>query len=358
MKLGARILKTGVAIVLALYVAEFLQLPSPVFAGIAAVFAVQPTIYRSYLSIVEQIQANLIGAGVAVLFVLLFGQHTVVIGLAAIIAIALILKFKIENTIGLALVTLIAIMEIESEDFILFSFIRFGTIMVGVFSSFLVNLIFLPPKYETKLYNQISSVSEEIFKWLRLSSRQASEFSLLKKDIEKLNEKLVATEQLYLNFKEERYYLKQKEAAKLRKLVVYRQMINTNRKSFTTLKRFHRYENELLHLPVEILSFLKDQLDILMIRHEQLILQFVGKSKLNADASDDHRLSVERRELSKIFLQEMQLVDEHDQFETYHLLHILSSVLEYEEQVSHLETLISSFQCYHQDENEVDIKDA
>ena len=67
MKLGARIFKTGVAIVFALFIAELLQLPNPVFAGIAAIFAIQPSIYRSYLTVVEQIQSNLIGAMIAVL---------------------------------------------------------------------------------------------------------------------------------------------------------------------------------------------------------------------------------------------------------------------------------------------------
>ena len=62
MKLGARIFKTGIAIVLSLYSAQLLHSPSPVFAGIAAIFAIQPTIYRSYLTIIEQIQGNLIGA--------------------------------------------------------------------------------------------------------------------------------------------------------------------------------------------------------------------------------------------------------------------------------------------------------
>lgn len=62
MKLGARILKTGIAIVLALYLATWLGLPTPVFAGIAAVFAIQPSIYRSFLTIVDQVQANIIGA--------------------------------------------------------------------------------------------------------------------------------------------------------------------------------------------------------------------------------------------------------------------------------------------------------
>ena len=51
MKLGARVLKTGVAIVFALFLAQILNVPSPVFAAIAAVFAIQPSIYRSYLTI-------------------------------------------------------------------------------------------------------------------------------------------------------------------------------------------------------------------------------------------------------------------------------------------------------------------
>lgn len=49
MQVGARVLKTGVAIVIALFLAEFFKLPSPVFAGIAAIFAIQPSIYRSYI---------------------------------------------------------------------------------------------------------------------------------------------------------------------------------------------------------------------------------------------------------------------------------------------------------------------
>ena len=68
MKLGARVLKTGVAIVFALFIAELLNVPAPVFAGIAAIFAIQPSIYRSYLTILEQIQGNLIGAAIAIIF--------------------------------------------------------------------------------------------------------------------------------------------------------------------------------------------------------------------------------------------------------------------------------------------------
>lgn len=117
MQLGARVLKTGVAIVFSLFLAELLSLPSPVFAGIAAIFAIQPSIYRSYLTIVEQIQGNLIGAVVAVLFGLFFGHHIVAIGIAAIIVIGIMLKLKLNSSLSLALVTVVVIMVYEGNDF-------------------------------------------------------------------------------------------------------------------------------------------------------------------------------------------------------------------------------------------------
>ena len=141
MKLGARVLKTGVAIVFALFLAELLHAPSPVFAGIAAVFAIQPSIYRSYLTILEQIQGNLIGATIAVLFGIIFGHHIVAVGIAAIIVLGLMMKFKLEKSISLALVTVIAIMEVPGDDFVMFGLIRFGTVMLGVFAAFIVNLL-------------------------------------------------------------------------------------------------------------------------------------------------------------------------------------------------------------------------
>ena len=97
MKLGARIFKTGIAIVFALFLAEIMQLPHPVFAGIAAIFAIQPSIYRSYLTIIEQIQGNVIGAVIAVSFVLIFGHQLVVIGLAAVIIILIMIKLVLKN---------------------------------------------------------------------------------------------------------------------------------------------------------------------------------------------------------------------------------------------------------------------
>ncbi|GAA0341501.1 aromatic acid exporter family protein [Bacillus carboniphilus] len=352
MKLGARIFKTGIAIMLALFFADLLGLPAPIFAGIAAVFSIQPTVYRSYLSILDQVQSNIIGAIVAVVFVYFLGNDILVIGLAVVVVIAINLKLKTDTAIGLSLVTVIAIMENPGDQLFSFTFLRFSTIMVGVASSFLINLVFLPPKYETKLFYKISNTTEEIIRWIRVNSRLASEHSLLKGDIEKLKENFIKMDHLYLLYKEERSYFKKTTFVKYRKLVIYRQMIATCRRALDILKRLHRFENELHLMPTNFQEVIQAHLSSLTVLHEQLILQFLGKIRVS-DSAENYTMS--RKELIDLFLQYEKDTQEEQQQNLFHMLQLISVVMEYGENLEHLEKLIHSFYSYHKDENQISI---
>ncbi|MBM7650582.1 FUSC family protein [Neobacillus cucumis] len=356
MKLGARILKTGIAIALSLFLGQVLHSPSPVFAGIAAIFAIQPTIYRSYLTIIEQIQGNIIGALFAVIFVLLLGNHIIVIGLAAIVVISLNLKLKLENTIGLSLVTLISIMETQSGNFIQFAGIRFSTIMIGVFSAFLVNLIFMPPRYETKLYFKIVQTTEEIIKWIRLSTRHDYDHQLLKTDIKIFKESIHSMEQLYTMYKEERSYFKKVKLEKSRKLVIYRQLNVTAKKALDTLKRLHRFENELLQLPETFKQSIQDQLDSLIYHHEQVLLRFIGKIP-TPPSNVKETNCINKKELFDFYLKHVRENDGQDNPHLYHSMQIIATIIDYGEQVEHLDTLITSFHIYHQNEVSVEVSE-
>jgi uncharacterized membrane protein YgaE (UPF0421/DUF939 family) len=355
MKLGARIFKTGIAIVLALFIAQVLELPSPVFAGIAAIFAVQPTIYRSYLSVIEQVQGNVIGAIIAVVFVLMLGNNFFIIGLAAILLITLNLKLKLENTISLSLVTLIAIMVTPGENFIEFALIRFSAIIIGVIAAFIVNLIFLPPKYESKLYQKNVGLMEEITKWIRINTRHASEHQLLKADIEKMREGIIKLEHLYIMYKEERSYFKKNSLGKSRKLVIYRQMITTTKKSLDTLKRLHRYENEIHHMPEAFQEAIQHQLDCLINHHEQVMLKYIGKIKPEATVTEGQDC-LNKKGLFELFLAHQKEIDDSNNQVLYHMMQLVSVIMEYGEQVEHLDTLITSFHSYHKDDQLVTVE--
>ena len=360
MKLGARVLKTGVAIVFALFLADLLHAPSPVFAAIAAVFAIQPSIYRSYLTIIEQIQGNLIGATVAVLFGLIFGHHIVAIGIAAIIVLGIMMKLKLEKSISLALVTVIAIMEVPGDDFLTFGFIRFGTVMLGVFAAFIVNLVFLPPKYEIKLFKKINAIQDDIIRWTRLAVRQASEHISTKSAINKLQSRLNELETMYSLFKEERSYFKKQNYVKARKLVVYRQMITTSKKSLELLARLHKHENELGKLPSQFQFIIQERLDFLLTYHEQLLLKFTGKLRAEHSKWTRHEEYLQGSELMEQFIQQIAKAQEEatedEQFSSYHLLYILSRILDYEENLEHLDTLIVSYRSYHSNEKNLDLE--
>jgi len=357
MKLGARIFKTGVAIVFSLFIADLLQLPNPVFAGIAAIFAIQPSIYRSFKTAIEQVQGNLIGAIIAVVFSLVFGKDYVIVGFAAIITITIMLKLKLEKALTLALVTVIAIMEIQGDDFLVFAVLRFATILVGVISAFIVNLVFLPPKFEKKLFNAIHYTQDEIIRWLRIAVRHASDHLSTKNTIQHLKDRLVRVDQLYSFFKEERGYTKKSIHTKGRKLVVYRELIATSYKSLDVLEILHLHEHELALLPEHFRMMVKERLDALLTYHEQLHLKFTGKLKPEHMEWNDSEAFVQRQEVMDIFVKQIAITQIEEEFSSYHLLHLLSSILKYEEQLEHLDTLISSYQQHHSEELTVEIEE-
>ncbi|MFB5664210.1 aromatic acid exporter family protein [Alteribacillus sp. HJP-4] len=354
MKLGARIFKTGLAIIIAIYAADWIGLDPAFFAAISATFAIQPSIFRTYQTILEQIQANLIGAAIAILLAITFGFQPVIIGVAVMLAIAIILKTRLEaSTIPLALVTIIIIMGNPEEGFFLFAGERFLLIMIGVFSAFAVNLIFLPPKHETKLYYKVSSLTEEVIRWIRVLTRHDTNQKSLKDDIARINAAALKVDNLFMLYKEERNYFLKSKLSKARKIVLFKQMINTFKKIFAILKTLDRSENEMQHMPERMQKLIQQQLDHLTDYHDRILLRYIGKVNTQMTEEMADEVFEGRESLTDLF---MDLYDhkEIDRDEWLHLLPVISHIIEYNEQLEHLDRLVDSFFSYH--DNTVEIK--
>lgn len=71
LRLGARIFKTGIAIILAMSIASLLpdDVGLKALAGVSAVVAMQPSIYRSFKTVSDQALGNVIGAILSVTMV-------------------------------------------------------------------------------------------------------------------------------------------------------------------------------------------------------------------------------------------------------------------------------------------------
>lgn len=355
MKLGARILKTGLAIVLALYFAAWTGLEPFFYAAISATFAIQPSIFKTYQTILEQVQANIVGASIAVLFVTIFGHEPIIIGTAVMFAIAINLKLGLESSaISLALVTTIIIMGNPQDHFLLYALERFTLIMIGVVSAFVVNLVFLPPKHETRLYYKTSDVTEDTIRWIRLMTRHEVNQQSLKREIPLISDALVKIDHYYLLYKEERNYFKKAKHSKARKLVVFKQMIVSLKQAVLLLKTLDRYENELQLMPERMQKLLQYQLDHLTDYHERILLRYIGKIHSQLTEHEAEEVDEGRESLTDLF---MDLYDhnEIDREQWLRVLPIISHVVEYNEHLEHLDLLIESFFNFHQSENTVEI---
>ncbi|KGA97683.1 membrane protein [Alkalihalobacillus alcalophilus ATCC 27647 = CGMCC 1.3604] len=355
MKLGARIFKTGLAVTLAMYAALWLGSDSATFAAIAAAFAIQPSIHRTFQTILDQIQANLIGAILAVIFVLTFGHDPFVVGVVVILAIAIISKLKLEpSTIPLAIVTIIIIMESPTTNFVEFATDRFLLIMLGVFTAFIVNLFFIPPRYETKFYQLMLNETDNVIQWIMLLLRQDADPRSLKDDLERLDGQVKKLDNLYSLYKEERNYFLKNKYSKARKLVLFRQMLITIKKSIFVLKNFERRSDDIKQLPEPIQQQFEQQLDLLTNFHNRILLRYVGKVTSSPSQETLEDLDIGKASLAQAFITYYNQ-EEIEEQTWMHTFPAISQIIEYQEELVHLDHLVNSFFKYHTEESTLDI---
>ncbi len=338
--IGARILKTGIAIVVSLYLAQMLGL-TPILAAISATFAIQPTVYRSYLSLLEQFVASLVGATIAIVLVLLFGTSPIVVGIGAILMITIMMKIKNESYMANALVTLIVIMEAQSGNFIEFSLMRFSTIMLGVLAAFFVNVLLFPPKYESRLLERIIDYATAVVEWLDRRTQYEEKPTLLKRDFDALRKKLVLAENTYLFFKDERKFYKKREISKARKLVIYRSMISTSKRAYEVLRKFHHLEDSFLQMPTNFQERVISQIDILMAHHKQIYENFLKKP---------HEQKVfDSTNIAGLIglLGELRNMKDVEESLILRMTTLTASMFEYGEHLQHLQVLLHSYQSFH-----------
>ncbi|PFH83487.1 aromatic acid exporter family protein [Bacillus sp. AFS088145] len=354
MRLGARVLKTGIAITLAIYSAMFFDLSTASIAGISAISALKSSVNQSYKTLIEQLQANLIGAILAIIAVITLGNNPVIIGFTCILVILITLKLKLENTIATTLVTVVVIMEVSTstEHFAIFTFDRILAVTIGVLAASFVNIFLMPPNYEKKLSRGMISITEQTNKLMMMALHKTVSHNGLKDEIYSLKEIMRNVTKIYRLYKEDRIILvgrKKKEHEKARKIVLFRQMLVTADNAFDTLKALNRLEYEINASPKEFQDLVKNELTCLMQFHEHALMKLIGKVNFDQTAPLHKEENILKDKLTKAFLDHHDLNDEEKQKTWLHLFQVVSAILEYSENVQHLNTLVDSHQTYHKE---------
>lgn len=352
MKLGARILKTGLAITLSIYLSMWLGFQPVSMAAVASAFAIQPSVYRSWQTIVENVQGNIIGAVVATAFIAMLGNHPIAIGFAAIVVIAIHLRLKLQSTITLSTVTVILIMSgtPADEGVLIYALNRFLLIMIGVLAAFVVNLAFMPPNYENRLYHMIVNQTTKLFTWVRLLAQHAPERAAIKNELRQFQDQKMKISQYFLWYNDERRYLRKHRYAKYRKTVIFRQMITTMNKLYELLRTMNENEHLLHRLPPHLKNGIYERIESMLVTHERILMR-LNKKVRDAEEAPGKTFQLK----SKLTDQFIRCYKDEESEEWLHLFPLIAAIIDYGQQIEHLDRLIDSFQAYHKRENKVDI---
>ncbi|WP_240491872.1 aromatic acid exporter family protein, partial [Acinetobacter baumannii] len=88
-------------------------------------------------------EANFIGAALGVTATYFLGAQPLIIGIVVMLVIIINLWLKFEDSLALSIVTVIAVMETSTGNYLYFAGNRFLLTVIGVFSAALVNAVFI-----------------------------------------------------------------------------------------------------------------------------------------------------------------------------------------------------------------------
>ncbi|MFS0725949.1 FUSC family protein [Paenibacillus sp. 1P07SE] len=285
MTVGARVLKTGLAVALAIFVSEWLGFPSPIIAAVAAIFTIQPSIYRSWKQMLDQVQANLIGAAIALAAVQLFGSTPIAVGLVCIVVILINIRLRMESTIGLTLVTVVAVMEAHATGW-WYAVDRLLMVLTGMGAAFTVNILLFPPRPRYQFNVQVAQANQQLSLLLRTAISNEMKEKIYKKEREQLHGMLRKLDEQYSLFDEERAITAASKQSRARQLLLSKQLIKALQKGEDLLDAV---EEHYFAAPESVAwaGAFDRHIEDLTRYHEHILLKADGKIKAGAEIGPD-----------------------------------------------------------------------
>ncbi len=164
--LGPRIVKTGLAVFLSLAVFHWFGSDYAAFAAVAAILAIQPTVHKAREVFRQQLLGNLVAGAIATALGLLLPVNPLTMALGTILVLGLLIRLKLSEAAGLAVVVILFIMERPEHDFLLYTIIRLGVIASGMAIGYLVNRFIRPPDVTGRVRDEIRAGAEDVGRFI------------------------------------------------------------------------------------------------------------------------------------------------------------------------------------------------
>jgi len=159
-KIGARILKTGVAVTITMYLCKLLNLEPAFFGAVSAVVNMQPSIFLTVKTAKDQILVHLIGVGFGLLFGYLVGGSPLTMGIVSILLIAVYIRMGLNSGISMGIVAAVFVMGSSQELFLPHALNRTGVIFAGLTTAMFVNVFLWPPRYSRQFKAKLIESNE------------------------------------------------------------------------------------------------------------------------------------------------------------------------------------------------------
>jgi len=153
--LGPRIVKTGLAVFLSLAVFHWFGSDYASFAAVAAILAIQPSVNKAREVFRQQLLGNLVAGAIATVLGLLVPVNPLTMAVGSILVLGLLIRLKLSEAAGLAVVVIIFIMDRPERDFLLYTLARLGVIAAGMAIGYLVNRYIRPPDVTSRARDEI-----------------------------------------------------------------------------------------------------------------------------------------------------------------------------------------------------------
>lgn len=290
MKIGARTIKTSLAVTLTVFLVYILETKIGTveynIAGMAAITAIigmQPSIKGSLETFKRRVIATFIGTFVAILIALTLGFNAFYLGLGSLAIILICLRLEFNESIRFALVTLAAVGTFHNEFSIMQVFYRVSGMLIGLVVSTGLNIIFMPPDYTEDLKTKINELRTE-FETLYENAindilrEEKVEKAIIKDNRQTIRDELDDARDIYSLLAED-VLPKNKEILKK-----YRRSINAIQSNLERLMAIHR---SIVYLPAGIQYFgmrqnLYQYLEYLLRLHRQIYARIA----LNGDCQE------------------------------------------------------------------------
>lgn len=173
--MGIRVIKTAIAAVMAIYIADWLSLSSPLSAGLLAVLGVDVTRKRTIRNAFQRYASSILGLLFAALIFIIFGFQIWVIALFILISYPVLARIKLKDGI---ITSSVIVFHVFSEGQISLDILINEVLLltVGLGAGTLINLIYMPGSEEKleKSRARLEQLFSDIFTYFAKHLRETN----------------------------------------------------------------------------------------------------------------------------------------------------------------------------------------